>query len=40
MTVVASLAGWQCSSDIVLINSVPGGGHFTHLISDLTKCAE
>ena len=39
MTVVASSAGWQCSSDIFLINLVPGGGHFT-LISDLNKCEE
>ena len=39
MTVVASSAVWQCSSDIVLINLVPGGGHFT-LISDLNKCEE
>ena len=39
MTVVASSAGWQCSSDIVLINLGPGGGHFT-LISDLNKCEE
>ena len=39
MTVVASSAGWQCSSDIVLINLVPGGGRFT-LISDLNKCEE
>ena len=38
MTVVASSAGWQCSSVIVLINLVPGG-HFT-LISDLNKCEE
>ena len=40
MTVVASSARWQGSSDIVLINLGPGGGgHFT-LISDLNKCAE
>ena len=39
MTVVASSAGWQCSSDIVLINLVPGGGHFT-LISDLNNYEE
>ena len=39
MTVVASSARWQGSSDIVLINLGPGGGHFT-LISNLTKCEE